>query len=74
MKPQSGFLSQMYYFKRTSDLIGLEPYSKCIGLEPYSKYIEENYFSYFLSMQETSRYLLKIVALYAWYEAMIVGR
>ena len=30
--------------------------------ELYSKYIEEKHFSYFLSMQETSRYLLTIVA------------
>ena len=36
--------------------------------EPYYKYIEENYLSYFLSMQETLRYLLTIVALNAWYK------
>ena len=42
--------------------------------EPYSKYIEENYFSFFSSLQESIRYLLTNVALNAWYEPMIVGR
>ena len=32
--------------------------------EPYSKYIEQSSFSHFLSMQETNRYLLTIIALY----------
>ena len=42
--------------------------------EPYSKYIELSYFSHFLSMQETNRYLLTIVALNQSFKATIVSR
>ena len=44
------------------------------GWEPYSKYIELNYFSHFLSIQETDRYLLTILALNDGYKATIVSR
>ena len=42
--------------------------------EPYSKYIELSYFSHFLSMQETNKYLPTIVALYQSFKATIVSR
>ena len=39
--------------------------------ECYSKYIEQNYFSYFLSIQCITRCLLAMAALVYWQEAIV---